>query len=131
MMYSKLSQDDAGFTIIEALICILLISIGLLAISKMQVKSLRVTQKSSRVITANLESSAAADLLLAMDFNNAALSDGTTATLPSTSGINIQYTVSTVNPFNSSQFYHSILVSTTWTDDIGTHSIQRTLTKLP
>lgn len=131
MDISHSPDTDGGFTIIEMLICICLISIALLGVSQMQIGSMKTNQRSASMMIANQESSAAADLLLGMEFGSSDLVDGTTKTLPSSSGVTIQYTVTDISPFNSSESYHSILLTTTWNDSAGSHSLQRIFTKLP
>ena len=131
MTFSHLSDNNAGFTLIEMMLCICLISIGLLAVSQMQVGSMKGNQKSTRMIMANLESIAAADLILGKNFNAAELANNYTDTLPSSPGISIEYTVTDIAPYGSADVYHSILLTTSWSDNDGTHNIQRILTMLP
>lgn len=124
-------HHQKGFTIIEAMICIFLVSIGLLAVSTMQIKSLQGNSLGTRIIDANLQASAAGDYLLALDFDNTALSNGTSGTVPASSPFSITYSINDIYPYGSSDSYHSILLTTTWSDSFGNHEIQRTVTKLP
>lgn len=131
MKKNQIHQKDGGFTLIEAMICVFLMSVGILGISKMQIASLRAGTLATNIMTANFESITAADMLLSMDYATVASVTGTAIDWPTSSDLTIQYVVSSVSPYNSGQNYLSILMTTTWTDRMGNYSIQRTLTKLP
>lgn len=123
-------NDTRGFTLIEAMISLFVISIGLLAITRMQIGSINGNAAAMNTLRAAVEMNANADLLLSR--NSSALTDGDTITLTSPDGTNTTtYTVTDVTLF-SGETYKSIDVVTTWNDRTGhPKSIKSTITKLP
>jgi prepilin-type N-terminal cleavage/methylation domain-containing protein len=79
----RLRDDDQGFTLIEAMICILLVSIGFLSITKMQVGSISGNVFAIDTMRASLMTSAVADRFSCSLFTGAELSpaDTTGATM--------------------------------------------------
>ncbi len=126
----KTVNNTKGFTLIEAVISLFVISIGLLAITRMQIGSINGNAAAMDTLRAAVEMNANADLLLSR--NSSALTDGDTITLTSPDGTNTTtYTVTDVTLF-SGETYKSIDVVTTWNDRTGHQkSIQSTITKLP
>lgn len=126
----KTVNDTRGFTLIEAMISLFVISIGLLAITRMQIGSINGNAAAMGTLRASVEMNANADLLQSMNSTN--LPDGTTATRTSPDGsTTTTYTVNDVTLF-SGETYKSIDVVTTWTDRTGLQkTMQSTITKLP
>ena len=126
----KTVNDTRGFTLIEAMISLFVISIGLLAITRMQIGSINGNATAMDTLRASVEMNANADLLQSMDSTD--LADGDTVTLTSPDGTKTTtYTVTDVTLF-SGETYKSIDVATTWNDRTGHQkSIQSTITKLP
>lgn len=126
----KTVSDTRGFTLIEAMISLFVISIGLLAITRMQIGSINGNAAAMNTLRASVEMNANADLLQSMSSTD--LADGATVTLTSPDGTNTTtYTVTDVTLF-SGETYKSIDVVTTWNDRTGHQkNIQSTITKLP
>lgn len=129
--YIKTMNGTKGFTLIEAMISLLVISIGLMAITRMQIASIRGNAAAMNTLQASSESTAQAEMFQSMSFTASELQNGTTDTITSPSGkYNTTYTVTDVTLY-SGQTYKTIVLNTIWTDSNGkTKNIPTTLTKL-
>lgn len=125
----KSLRNAKGFTLIEAMISLFLISIGLMAITRMQIGSINGNASAMNTLQAAVESTAQSELIQSMNINN--LVDGSTVTTTSPNGnYTTTYTVNNVTLY-SGQVYRSIVMNTTWTDARGNaKNIQSTITKL-
>ena len=131
MKTCRIHHDEKGFTLIETMICIFIVSICMLAVSRLQLGSMQANSLATRIINADLEASAAADYINALDFDNTLLSNGMTGNLSASSPFTIEYSVTDITPYGSTNPFHSILLTTTWSDHFGDHTIERTIYKLP
>ena len=125
----KSLRNAKGFTLIEAMISLFLISIGLMAITRMQIGSINGNASAMNTLQAAVESTAQSELIQSMNINN--LVDGSTITTTSPNGnYTTTYTVNNVTLY-SGQVYRSFVMNTTWTDARGNaKNIQSTITKL-
>lgn len=122
--------NNKGFTLVEAMICIFLVSISLLAITRMQIGSLKGNLFAMDMMYASLETSAAADLLMCSNFNESTLlTAGEHQYAGSNPRYSTQYTVQDVTLY-SSETYKIIIMTTSWSDGAKQHSIRNTFTKL-
>lgn len=126
----KTVRGTKGFTLIEAMISLFVISIGLLAITQMQIGSINGNTTAMNTLKAAVEINANADFFQSM--NSTTLPDGTTNTITSPDGTcSTTYTVTDVTLF-SGEIYKSINVVTKWNDATGKQkTMQTTMTKLP
>ena len=109
----------AGFVLIEALIALLLISVGLLAVSRLQVLSIsgsgEAKQYSSAMAISQRKLEDLRNILLRSQF---AIADGTEAVIP-LSGDNATYNLAwtvTPNPVLATTEQLVLRLTTTWTD---------------
>lgn len=123
-------DNSKGFTLIEAIIGLFIISIGLLAITRMQITSITGNASAMGTMQATAETNTQAELLQSMNFDDLTAGDHTPQTSPD-GRITTTMTVTDVPLFDNNT-YKSIALVTTWTDksghQISTHS---TLTKTP
>lgn len=126
----KTEENEKGFTLIEAMISLFVISIGLLAITKMQISSIKGNAMAMSTLRAAIEVNSSSDYLQSLTYNS--LSDGDTGTITSQDGRNTTtYKVSDVSLF-SGQTYKTIEMVTKWRDSAGKDKeIKSTITKLP
>jgi len=114
MNLTLLNNNNKGFTLIESMICIFLVSISLLSITKMQIGSLKGNRLAMDIMYASLESSAAADLLMCSSFNESdLLTAGDHTYVGSNPNYTTQYTIQDVQLY-SSESYKLIVMTTTW-----------------
>lgn len=73
----NIQKKEEGFTLIEALIAIIILAIGILSVSTMQISSIRGNTTSNKVSIASAGAGSGYELLLNMPYNAAALSAGT------------------------------------------------------
>jgi prepilin-type N-terminal cleavage/methylation domain-containing protein len=134
MNVNGLNNDCRGFTLIEAMICILVVSIGLLAISRMQIGAMKGNRYSLDSTEASLLTSAAADRLMALSYSGSEelqVTDGETEDYGVVGPYTIQYSVTTVPLYDTSQSFKRIVLSTSWKSSDGvSHTISNTVTKL-
>ena len=69
-MTGKKNINDSGFTLLEILIAIVIFSIGLVAVARMQVSSIRGNFCSQEVTDATILAKDKIEELMAMDYNN-------------------------------------------------------------
>jgi prepilin-type N-terminal cleavage/methylation domain-containing protein len=130
MQLTLIKNNNKGFTLIESMICIFLVSISLLSITKMQVGSLKGNRLAMDIMYASLESSAAADQLMCSNFNNSTLlTTGDHTYNGSNPNFITQYTVQDIQLY-SSETFKLITMTTTWVQGGQQHSINNTFTKL-
>jgi len=129
MRFITPNLNQKGFTMIEAMISLCVISIGLLAITRMQISSINGNTTAMNTLRATIESSANSELFMSQNFNN--LLGGTTVPVTSSDGrYQTNYTVTNVTLY-SGIVYQSINVTTTWSEAGHSKNLQTTITKLP
>ena len=122
-------NNSKGFTLIEAMISILVISIGLLAITRMQISSINGNATAMNTMRATYATTALADRLLGLSYDDALVANGTDT--PSTEGIYaLRYQVRDVRLYNG-QTMKSIALTTQWTEKGQAKIYQNTITKIP
>ena len=127
-MHSPLNNSK-GFTLIEAMISILVISIGLLAITRMQISSINGNATAMNTMRATYATTALADNLLGLSYEDPLVANGTDT--PSTEGIYaLRYQVRDVQLYNG-QTIKSIALTTQWTENGQAKIYQNTITKIP
>lgn len=126
-----LKHKTQGFTLIETMICIFFMSVGLLAITRMQVGSIRGNKQAMDAMTANLLTTSAADNLSSRNYSDPMLTvaDGAVQTYAVSGLYTTQYTVNKVT-VSSLDSYLSIHVTTTWSEFWMDHEIEQTVIKL-
>ncbi|MFA6008691.1 MAG: prepilin-type N-terminal cleavage/methylation domain-containing protein [Desulfobacteraceae bacterium] len=130
MQQSQTIKDNInGFTLIEAMISIFIVSIGLLAITRMQVTEIKGNSSAMATMRATLDSGAIADQLLSTNYDD--LPEGPSEPIPSLTGEGTTtYTVTDI-PLYSGQTCKSIAITTNFTDTCGNPvTIQSTMIKL-
>lgn len=127
----KTEENEKGFTLIEAMISLFVISIGLLAITKMQISSIKGNAMAMSTLRAALEINSTADYLQSLSYDSLAASE-VPVTMTSQDGrITTTYTVADVSLF-SGQTYKTIVMTTRWTNPSGNNlALRSNLTKLP
>lgn len=125
------SMDNTkGFTLLEAMIGLFFISIGLMAITRMQIASINGNASAMSTMMATAETNYHSEILLSTNFDT--LTPDTPQTEQSPDGkYTTTYTVTDVPIFDNNMI-KSIAVVTTWTDSKGNPvSIHSTITKTP
>jgi type IV pilus modification protein PilV len=101
----------AGFTLIEVLIAIVILTVGLLAVGTMQISAIRGNFMSGNTSIALSLASEKMEDLLNRDFNNADLSDsvsGNNGTLSSITSVDHQENISEEGVVGAGAFYRRI-----------------------
>jgi len=98
---------EKGFTLSEALVAIVVLSLGLLGLERMHIAAIQVNTIASRLTQATTLAQDRAEQLMALPYNHAMLAD-TTENTPQ--GYTISWTVDT----NSSIGIKTINISVTW-----------------
>ncbi len=75
----KQSHNDNGFTIIEVLIAIVILSIGILAVAKMQIASINSNSNAMKFTEATIAAQNQIESLMAISFDNVITGSATTA----------------------------------------------------
>lgn len=139
MQSTTLIINQKGFTLIEAIVSILFISFGLMAITQMQITSIRGNTSAMNTLKASIESNTNSEMLMSNTFTPTA--DGTTAPIPSADGrYNTTYTYTNANLFkgrnivngvtlNVFEQYQIIDITTTWLEAGRTKTLQTISTK--
>jgi len=119
-------SDEKGFSLIEVMIAICILSVGLLAIITMQTTSAKSNAFSARLSQAVRDcNQAQMESLLALNYNDAALNANTYG--PFLNGTySTTYTVTDNVPFTGAK---TVVVTTTWSDVSGTHSASTAFVK--
>ena len=91
----KKMRNDEGYTLIEVLIAIAILSIGLLAIATMQVSSIRVNDTARRMTRRATIAQDRLEYLMSLGYKNAVLTSGGHTDGSAPSGYTISWTVST------------------------------------
>ena len=102
---------EQGFTLIEVLIAIVILTVGLLAVGTMQISAIRGNFMSGNTSTALSLASEKMEDLLNKDFNNAELTDsntGNNSTLSSITSVDNQQNISEEGVVGASAFYRRI-----------------------
>lgn len=122
--------NSKGFTLLEAMIGLFVISIGLLAITRMQITSINGNASAMGTMQATAETNSQAELLQSMNFDDLTAGDHEPQTSPD-GRITTTMTVTDVPLFDNNT-YKSIDLVTTWIDKSGNHvSMHSTITKTP
>jgi type IV pilus modification protein PilV len=101
----------AGFTLIEVLIAIVILTVGLLAVGTMQISAIRGNFMSGNTSIALSLASEKMEDLLNRDFNNADLNDtvtGNNSTLSSTTSVDHQENISEEGVVGTGAYYRRI-----------------------
>lgn|GEM_PF-2283079 len=113
-------KNNKGFTMIEAMISLAIISLGLLVITRTQIASINGNRTASNNMKASLETNATMELLMSMPFYTAPQLSvaGTpiTSVLPTIpSGFTTTYTVTNI-PVGTEDTIRSLTLRIAWTD---------------
>jgi prepilin-type N-terminal cleavage/methylation domain-containing protein len=134
MHLNDLTHDNRGFTLIEAMLCIFVVSIGLLAVSKMQIGSMKGNRYALNSTEATLIQAGATEQLLSMSYKNADelnVADGAVQTFSVDGPFTTTYTITTFPLYNSDDTYKRIVLSTTWTASDGVpHAVTKTVSMI-
>lgn len=124
------SYKESGFTLIEVMMAIFILTVGILAALSLQSKSMQGNHKANRMTEAAFNASSVMDDLKSLDYNDPAIANNANATITSGNGLyQTTYTVTQMNvlvPFgvpptgllggaSSAQQYKQIIVNTQWT----------------
>ena len=131
MRLRLLKNNNQGFTLIEAMICILLVSIGLLAISKMQVSSIKGNKLAMDTMRASLLSSAAEDQIMCSLYTGGTLNpaDVTGATFYDWASPDSNYTIK-YSVQNVALTLKIVTLTTSWVEGAQSHTLNKTITVL-
>ena len=91
----KKLRNDKGYTLIEILIAIAILSVGLLAIATMQISSIRVNDTARRMTRRATMAQDRLEYLMSLGYTNAVLTSGGHTDGSAPSGYTISWTVST------------------------------------
>lgn len=69
-------MDDRGFSLIEVMIALFILSIGMLGAASMQIQSIHGNATANRMTEASVVASERAEILINLDFDSADLVDG-------------------------------------------------------
>lgn len=86
MIEKSVAGDDRGFTIVEVMIAIAIFSIGVLAVTQMQVRALNAGRQSFNQTEAAMWAANQAEAFIALPFDDPALAVGATGNAPMGSG---------------------------------------------
>jgi len=75
----KQNRNDNGFTIIEVMIAIVILSIGILAVAKMQIASINSNSTAMKFTEATIAAQGQIESLMAISFDNVITGSATTA----------------------------------------------------
>lgn len=129
-------NNNRGFTLIEAMVSLFVVSIGLLAITRMQVTSINGNTKAVNSINAVLESSSTIEQMLSISFQKPELAPtgiGTTvdSNLPQAdSRFSTNYSVNQVG-VGTDQSFSQITLTTTWIENGVQKSLQTEFFRIP
>ncbi len=122
-------KNNNGFTLIEAVISIFVVSIGLMAITRMQIASIQGNAFAMNTLQATVESTANSEWIMSNSFNN--VLGGTTVPVTSADGrYQTNCTYQNITLFNN-EIYQVITITTTWNEKGRNKTLQTTITKLP
>jgi prepilin-type N-terminal cleavage/methylation domain-containing protein len=134
MHLNDLTHDNRGFTLIEAMLCILVVSVGLLAVSKMQIGSMKGNRYALNSTEATLIQAGATEKLMSMSYTKAAelnIADGVVQTFSEVGPFTTTYTITTLPLYKSDETYKRIVLSTTWTASDGVpHAVTKTISMI-
>jgi prepilin-type N-terminal cleavage/methylation domain-containing protein len=91
----KKIRNDKGYTLIEMLIAIAILSVGLLAVATMQISSIRVNDTARKMTRRATVAQDRLEYLMSLGYTNAVLTSGTHTDGSAPSGYSISWTVST------------------------------------
>jgi prepilin-type N-terminal cleavage/methylation domain-containing protein len=91
----KKMRNDKGYTLIEMLIAIAILSVGLLAVATMQISSIRVNDTARKMTRRATVAQDRLEYLMSLGYTNAVLTSGTHTDGSAPSGYSISWTVST------------------------------------
>jgi len=74
-MPMKTLRSNSGFTLIEALVAMVVLTIGILSLYSMQIKSIQGNSKANRFTTASTWNADQMEKIVGMDYNDATLKD--------------------------------------------------------
>ncbi len=115
-------NDAAGFTLIEIMIALVLLSIGVLSIASLQVAAVQGRASSFNITTGGAWAGEQAEQLMALNYTNADLADGAH---PAVSlGDGGKYTASWVVSENTAAQTKNITLTVLWNVGVKTHSTQ-------
>lgn len=121
-------MGDGGFSLIEVVIALAIFSFGLLAVVAMQSTSVKNKTFSNGMSQAMREiNQSTAEQLLALSINATALTAGDHG--PTTSADGLYETRYTVTDDTPTEDLKQVVITTTWSDFKGTHSVGLTFIK--
>ena len=91
----KKMRNDEGYTLIEVLVAIAILSIGLLAIATMQISSIRVNDTARRMTRRATIAQDRLEYIMSLKYTHAVLTSGAHTDGSAPSGYSISWTVST------------------------------------
>ena len=91
----KKIRNDEGYTLIEILIAIAILSVGLLAIATMQISSIRVNDTARRMTRRATIAQDRLEYIMSLKYTHAVLTSGSHTDGSAPSGYSISWTVST------------------------------------
>ncbi len=91
----KKLRNDEGYTLIEILVAIAILSVGLLAIATMHISSIRVNDTARRMTRRATMAQDRLEYLMSLGYTNAVLTSGAHSDGSAPSGYTISWTVST------------------------------------
>jgi Tfp pilus assembly protein PilV len=103
--------NEKGLTLLEVCFAISILSIGLLAMASMQVSSINGNNTSSHVTEGTALAADRLEKLLALPYNDAALSAGTHSDPSPPAGYTVDWNVTDNSPYNGTK---TIILTVTW-----------------
>ncbi|MBF0589479.1 MAG: prepilin-type N-terminal cleavage/methylation domain-containing protein [Magnetococcales bacterium] len=125
----SLNRKESGFTLLEILIAMLIFSIGLLAMARLQMEMTRGNAASKRITTATLLAEDKIEELKASGFGtliNNTYTDPNNPVTPLGSSGGLYTRTWTIADYEGVTTMKQITVTITWSDEMGAHTLPLT-----
>ncbi len=126
--FKKNQPMDLGFTLLEVLIAITILSFGLLGIAKMQISSIKANASAQKISSASSVAGARIELLMSAPYS-VVTANLNVANTDSDSGYSVEWTASNERDLNGDGFNDIVDVSVVVDDSLGNERVRLTFLK--
>ena len=119
---------DKGFTLLEVLIAITILSFGLLGIAKMQISSIKANASAQKISSASSVAGARIELLMSAPYS-VVTANLNVANTDVDSGYSVEWTASNERDLNGDGFNDIVDVSVVVDDSLGNERVRLTFLK--
>ena len=119
---------DKGFTLLEVLIAITILSFGLLGIAKMQISSIKANASAQKISSASSIAAARIELLMSAPYS-VVTANLNVANTDVDSGYSVEWTASNERDLNGDGFNDIVDVSVVVDDSLGNERVRLTFLK--